>query len=596
MRSIRRWMRDEEGSALPLALLAMLLLSVLGFALVTLGQSETTIAGNWRSYSAAFYGADAGVESGIVGLRGLLNTTPNPTTSQLNTLVAPTLNNTSLTFQTYAITQTPAPYNATMPSGPYGGLAGLFTDYRIVSQVQGPSGTRSNLTQTYHYVSIPLFQFAVFYGAGVDLEISPGANMTLNGKVFANSNIYLSPQGSTLQIGRSCPTCNALLATAGNIYRTIKRSGSPPTEGYGNNPQIMDASGTYQTLNFDHVDNQNFSSTWTASQWQSAAQSLFNSTVKDSAMGVQQIIPPIPQLFYNPSNPDQVAHQMIELPNVSDPANLASAKLYAQAGVRIVDGMATDQSGTSISLPPGAISTSMFYDAREQNMMQVTNVDISQLSSSWLASHLSNGLLYVASSSAGPSAPCAQGTRTSANPCPAVRLINGSTINAPGGLSVASQNPVYIQGDYNTAMTGTGGTSHPPAAVLADAVTVLSNNWSDTNAATSASALSGRTASPTTVNAALATGPSNESSSGAGNGQLENDIRFLESWSGQTFTYSGSIVDLWHSMQVAAPWQNTGVYYNAPIRNWSYDTLFNTNPPPGTPRGIVMTRGQWAQN
>jgi hypothetical protein len=596
VQAIRRRVTAQEGSALPLALLAMLLLSVLGFALVTLGQSETTIAGNWRSYSAAFYGADAGIESGIVGLRGLLNNTPNPSTSQLNAIAAPTLNNTSVTFASYAITQTPAAYNATMPSGPYGGLAGLFTDYRIVSQVSGPTGTRANLIQTFHYVSIPLFQFAVFYGKGVDLEISPGANMTLNGKVFANSDIYLSPQGSTLQIGRACPTCNTLLASAGNIYRTLKRSGSPPTEGYGSNPQIMDASGTYQTLNFDHVDSQNFSGTWTASQWQSAAQSLFASTVKDSAMGVQEIIPPIPQLFYNPSNPDQVAHEMIELPKVSDSTALAAAKLYAQAGIRIVDGVATTQSGSGISLPAGAISTSTFYDAREQNVMQVTNVDISQLSSSWLASNLPNGLLYVASSSAGPSAPCAQNTRGPANPCPAVRLINGSTIHAPGGLTVASQNPVYIQGDYNTALTGTGGTSHPPAAVLGDAVTVLSNHWSDTNAANSSSALSSRTATPTTVNAAIATGPSNESTSGAGNGQLENDIRFLETWSGQTFTYSGSIVDLWHSMQVTAPWQNTGVYYNAPIRNWSYDTLFNTNPPPGTPRGVVMTKGQWSQN
>jgi hypothetical protein len=590
IQAIRRRVTAQAGSALPLALLAMLLLSVLGFALVTLGQSETTIAGNWRSYSAAFYGADAGVESGIVGLRNLLIGTPNPSTSQVNAIVAPTLNNTSLTFASYSVAQTPTPYNATMPSGPYGGLSGLFTDYRIISQVQAPNGTRSNLTQTFHYVGIPLFQFAVFYGAGVDLEISPGANMTLNGKVFANSNIYLSPQsGSTLQM-------DSLVATAGNIYRTIKRSGSPAVEGYGGNPQIKDASGNFQTLNFDHVDNQNFAGTWTSSQWQAAAQSLFNGTVKDSSMGVQQIIPPIPQLFYNPSNPDQVAHEMIELPNGSDAANLASAKLYAQAGIRIVDGMATTESGSSISLPSGTISTSTFYDAREQNVMQVTNVDISKLSSSWLASNLANGLLYVASSSAGPSAPCAQGTRTSANPCPAVRLINGSTINAPGGLTVASQNPVYIQGDYNTAMTGTGGTSHPPAAVLGDAVTVLSNNWSDTNATTSSTALSNRNATPTTVNAALATGPSNESSSGAGNGQLENDIRLLENWSGQSLTYSGSIVDLWHSMQVTAPWQNTGVYYNAPIRNWSYDTLFNTNPPPGTPRGVVMTRGQWSQN
>jgi len=597
IRRMREPRAGQEGSALPLAVLAMLLLSVLGFALVTLGQTETTISGNWRSYSASFYGADAGIESGVVGLRNTLtNVTPTPSTSQLNAIAAPTLNNTSLTFSTYSITQTPAPYTANMPSGAYAGLSGLFTDYKIVSQVRGQNGTAANLTQVFHYVGIPLFQFAIFYGAGVDLEISPGANMTINGKVFANSNIYLSPQsGATLDM-------QGLVATAGNIYRTIKRSGNPPVEGYGGNPQIMNASGAYQTLNFDHVDNQNFASSWTSAQWQTQAQSTFGGTVKDSAMGVQQIVPPIPQLFYNPSNPDQVAHEMIELPNSGDTTALADAKLYAQAGVVIVNGVATTQSGSSVSLPSGLITTSTFYDQREQNMMQVTNVDISKIPSSWVSSGgvLANGLLYVANSSGGPSAPCAQGTRTSANPCPAVRLINGSTMPSSGGtssgLTVASQNPVYVLGNYNTTMNGPGGTDHPPAAILADAITVLSNNWSDTNAATSASTLSNRNATSTTVNAAFATGPSAESTSAGGNGQLENDIRLLENWSGQTLTYTGSIVDLWHSEQVTAPWQNTGVYYNAPTRNWSYDTLFNTTPPPGTPRGVVMTRGAWAQN
>jgi hypothetical protein len=98
------------------------------------------------------------------------------------------------------------------------------------------------------------------------------------------------------------------------------------------------------------------------------------------------------------------------------------------------------------------------------------------------------------------------------------------------------------------------------------------------------------------VNAAFATGPSVESSqANAGNGQLENVIRFLENWSGQTFTYKGSIIALWHSQQATGNWQNTGVYYNAPNRAWSYDTSFNTTPPPGTPQGIIMSKGRWYQ-
>src|SRR5262249_49034876 len=153
-------------------------------------------------------------------------------------------------------------------------------------------------------------QFAAFYGKGVDLELSPGAGMTLNGKIFANGNIYLAPQNSTLQIGSS-PGSATLLATAGSIYRTAKRDG---TSGFGNNPQIQARSGTFQTWNFDHFENQTFGAAWTPAQWKEAATSLFGGTVKDSAMGVSEIVPPIPGLFYNPDNPDQVAHQLIELP------------------------------------------------------------------------------------------------------------------------------------------------------------------------------------------------------------------------------------------------------------------------------------------
>jgi len=32
---------------------------------------------------------------------------------------------------------------------------------------------------------VPLFQFGVFYGKGVDLEIVPGANMSFNGRVHS---------------------------------------------------------------------------------------------------------------------------------------------------------------------------------------------------------------------------------------------------------------------------------------------------------------------------------------------------------------------------------------------------------------------------
>ncbi len=57
---------------------------------------------------------------------------------------------------------------------------------------------------------------------------------------------------------------------------------------------------------------------------------------------------------------------------------------------------------------------------------------------------------------------------------------SGVTSMPANGLTVASENPVYVQGNYNASNNPVGVTeSHVPAAVIADAVTILSNNWRD---------------------------------------------------------------------------------------------------------------------
>jgi hypothetical protein len=559
----------DQGSVLPLTMIAMLLFSVLGFTLVAMGTTELTISGSWKQYSAAFYGAEAGIESAVVALRGILARTSTPTDAQLAAITAPTLPDPTLAFTTFSVTRVvptpPYSYPTTFATGPYAGFGGQVTDYLITSEVRGDNGTRSRQTQILRYVQIPLFQFGVFYGAGVDLEIAPGPNMTFNGRVHANSNIYVGA-GSSLSF-------DSTMTAAGSIQRQIKRSSDIP---WGNDPLIKDAGGTYRPLDFDHSYRPGFGSTWSPTAWRAQASSVFDDTVRDSAMGVGQIIPPLPDLFSNPANPDVISHQLIEIATTSDGAGLRESKMYSKADLRIVDGAATDMSDSSVSLPPGVITNTSFYDGREGKTMNVIEVNVGLLRTSGVAP--ANGIMYVGS------------TDTSAG---AVRLVNGSQLPSQG-LTVVSQNPLYIQGDYNTV-------AKVPASVLADAVTVLSNQWapnsSDTKGAMSTSA---RPASPTTVNAAFALGPSVESTlDNGGNGQLENNIRFLEDWNGQTFTYQGSIVNLWHSLQATGPWRccgsGGGQYYTPPTRAWSYDTLFNTSPPPGTPPGVLLLRGPWAQ-
>ena len=77
---------------------------------------------------------------------------------------------------------------------------------------------------------------------------------------------------------------------------------------------------------------------------------------------------------------------------------------------------------------------------------------------------------------------------------------------------------------------------------------------------------------------------------------MENFPRFLENWSGQTFTYNGSMVCMFNSQIANAPWPGTGTVYNPPTRNWAFDNNFN-NPakqPPMMPQIVKAYRSKWA--
>ncbi len=221
------------------------------------------------------------------------------------------------------------------------GLIGQTTDYKGIAEARGPRRSRVRLTQIVRHLQIPLFQFGVFYGRGVDLEIAPGPPMTFNGRVHANSNIYICNSSSHF---------DSFLTTAGNLYRYIKRE--PKIR--GSNPEIKDASGNYQTLNFDHEFDQDFNNPWTAQDWMNVAMGASGGLARDRAMGVKEMIPLIPDLLYDPVNPEVVSHQMIEKATPLDSPQMQVAKLYYQADLRIVNtsGKGKDKNGQVVTLAP----------------------------------------------------------------------------------------------------------------------------------------------------------------------------------------------------------------------------------------------------
>jgi hypothetical protein len=170
----------------------------------------------------------------------------------------------------------------------------------------------------------------------------------------------------------------------------------------------------------------------------------------------------------------------------------------------------------------------------------------------------------------------------------ALKLVNGQTIDlgnidgVPLGLTVASENPVYIQGNYNAAGSFDG--AHIACAVIGDAVTLLSNSWSDVRSFTSpfnVSSSSARTASTTWYRTALVAGKQRPFAQPAGteqdfgtDGGVHNFVRLLENWGGQTLNYRGSIVSLYFNRQAVGTYKCCTNVYSPPTRGYNFDVEF----------------------
>ncbi|MEP6847905.1 MAG: hypothetical protein ABI999_03550, partial [Acidobacteriota bacterium] len=198
----------------------------------------------------------------------------------------------------------------------------------------------------------------------------------------------------------------------------------------------------------------------------------------------------------------------------------------------------------------------------------------------------------------------------------AVRLVNGSDL--PGfydtvtpsnskGFTVASENGVYVLGDYNSTGVATYGSPTPatdflpqgtrdvPASIAADAVTVLSNKWSDANSFANPFTNTNRVADvETNTRFAMLAGdsittldatPNQGGQDTRMNGGVHNFIRFLEQWSVR-LNYCGSLINLFNAHNNSGAYKNGGgAVYNPPTRNWVFDSSFLdiNRIPPGTP-------------
>ncbi|MFH1549440.1 MAG: hypothetical protein ABIH04_02655 [Planctomycetota bacterium] len=436
------------------------------------------------------------------------------------------------------------------------GVRTIVQPYMITTSVVF-EGTVSSVERVVDAGLTPIFQYAVFYTE--DLEMLPGPNLTLTGRVHSNNDIYIGSH-STLTIDSN------YLRAVGSLYLRRKNDGTlmngtvrvkvKGTESYFDFEQRsdLDAMGVPSVSGFDSDfrgydinGDGDFLDEGEMNPWVTRSQELWSGTTKTGEHGLKEIVPPSVQTL----------KAYVE-------GGSGKGFFHENAGLAIRDNQAfLGEINVTSSLPSGTITEKMMYDGRENKYITVTEIDMEKLGSSGYFP--SNGLLYAYRSDADAEHPNG------------IRLKNAEELAAP--LTMVSENPVYTLGDYNK-------TNKKPASIITDAMNILSNNWNDTK-------FPGYlpNASETTINAAFITG-NLDTQWGAYNGGLENLPRFHERWSGVPCNIRGSFVNTFISDVGQGQWVYGGDNYEAPVRNWDYDTDFNdfNKLPPFTPYVVVITR------
>ncbi len=440
-----------------------------------------------------------------------------------------------------------------------------------------PGNITARVRRVFQKEVLSLWRYAIFYDD--NMEIHPGPTMNVTGDVHTNGNLYTGH--------------NTLTLSGKTTYKDSWTIGFAP--GDGNHPEtptsphwpadLPPASDVEQQPYGVHLDDYH-----PLIEYTTAATDLDPYRFQTQAGFVVTIDASNNVKVFNGSGTD--------ITNKSGNSNDAKASRGIQAALTTGDSLTDNREGATTgnaSVRVATLDVGVIEAAMDSNVAN-TKFTIAKTVSG--TGQTVNNLLYIVDTSAS-----ANGITTKR----AIRLKNGGKL-PDGGLTIASGNPVYIQGDYNTGSvasavpgatptiqpaSNTGDPTKPevngyerqPAAVVGDAVNILSNSWKDTSSGTKP------TAAPTTVNAAIVSGniPTGD---GYYSGGVENFPRFLENWGNKNFTYYGSMIQLYKSQQAIGRWGSANVY-DAPTRAWYFDTNFVTSPPPGLLASFNYRRSRW---
>jgi hypothetical protein len=676
---------SDRGIALIGVVIAVSMLMALAATMAITVNMDTQLRGAFGHSMTGFYAAESGLNKGMGEFKNLFLDFHVPTSSDF----APRSFDLGTRTVEYALSERAGnPRSVTIPLGElFGGLNSIQYTYTVTSKARNViDEIEASVGAEFLVGNIPIFQFVAFYDT--DLEILPGANMTLRGRVHTNGDLYLNTEDSrtfSIEDNPATGITTVQVSAKGDIYRGRKNISEcrgtvvvdkledvvAPTPNL--DPRTLTCSGGTRKVPVSElalwkgsivsqiesisVPRPDIIQVGTGVFWQRAdlrialvidpdgnpntideievqdatgardpvlTQVLRNMMTDENFNATQSTMRGTQPLFYTDlpltgtagdgtvcnctnTNPSCGQHGNR---NCYVPAFSTNNRVYSS-------NMTNNNQQPTAGVFDDSYRRGGFYNWREKKWMKLLNVNVADL----LRWNQLNGNVFFAPNDASDGGIVlfltVSGPNSNAINNYGVRVFGSANLPIPGGIGVSadptgitvvSDQAIYVMGDYNRAAGG-GDLPKQPAALIGDSVNLLSNNYWQINCTANCrndaqSVLSlgdaGRAATTTRVNSAFLggvdqTGPGQFN--GNYNGGLENYPRFHESWSNQTLNYAGSFVSLGTPLHVNGAWCGTGGslasgcnIYNPPTRAFDYDPVFNSaaNLPPLTPRFVYV--------
>jgi hypothetical protein len=657
-------MSSERGAVLSFVLMVVGVLSVLGMAMASLVRVDTMQQNAQESVTRNFLAAEAGINQGIGEFRNLFLGFNIPEGPDFDArFLAIDGHNVRYRLQGIPTTPPPFE-QVTLPAGDaFAGLNSIRYRYSAQSDDLHPDGNaKAGLRAQFEVNYVPIFQFLFFYAG--DLEFDYPAAMNLHGRIHSNGDLYLNAGSPVsvgdaedvpiVQVSAGRNIYRGESAGGAGCTGTFTIDTLADTDGDGSlDPRVLPCTGgttavtpavaaawagsllprlgDIQTPEMSEIER------GSGEYWEKAdLRIVLNLEASPDKLHASCEAPSVPVEVQNEdgsrnvaltaelrdfmwTNPGKIFFNDVPtacttrssacalLPNSYTPAFADAQFVYLRATDDGFDAKWHKEANKCAYRRGG------FFNNREKagtlaggKWIQSLNVDVQALldwnreegNPLFDADDRTDGGVVIFLSVVGPASKKVNHYGVRVFDSPDLGFPIGE--KDPTGLTVVSDQAIYVEGNYNTV-------DKAPAAILGDTINVLSQGWGRTagacpNDCRSAMDLGQRPPAATTMNAAFL-GGTDVMLPTARNGGVNNYPRLHENWTGVSLGYRGSMVSLGTPRHQEGRFCGAGSVgggcniYSAPVRNWDYDPDFNeaANLPPLTPRVVWVQQALFTQ-